>query len=96
MATVNPPRGGMQPQVPIQAASETNGPSPAGSARSRSSMPPTGDGNGTPRAAKQALMPTPQAAGTAASRRAPRAKAEESNVKGTPAPRARIFSRSMP
>jgi len=97
MATVNPPGGTMQPQVPIQAASETNGPSPAGSARSRSAMPGTGDGNGTPRAAKQALMPTPQtAAGTAASRRAPRAKAEETNLKGAAAPRARVFSRSMP
>jgi len=59
-------------------------------------MPGTGDGNGTPKATKQAIMPTPQAAGTAASRRAPRAKAEEPNLKGAAAPRTRIFSRSMP
>jgi len=104
MATVNPPGGAMQPQVPIQvAASETNGgPSSAGSARSRSSMPDTGDGRGQQRGAKQALMPTPQAAGaaaspgTAASRRTPRAKVEEPNLKGAPTQRARVFSRSMP
>ena len=98
MATVNPPGGAMQPQVPIHTvASETNGPSPAGSGRSKpASMPGTGDASGTPKAAKQVLMPTPQTAGTAASRRVPRAKAEEPNLKGAQAPRTRIFSRSMP